>query len=219
MSEAGWKAFLKADGLSDWAVLHGGPTAVYRTNSLSNSAALAQAISQVPDLNAKLTHISITNNLLTIRLTREIWNIEEQHIDLARAVSVAAKAFGAVAAPDRIQEVQVAISAKPDAIDLKFWQAALGYEPILDDNSVDPLGTGSTVWMQPLDEAKHLAHAMHIDVSISKAQAKARVEAALAAGGRMVDDSSAPGYWILADQSGNKVCIVSWPDGATEANL
>jgi 4a-hydroxytetrahydrobiopterin dehydratase len=36
----------------------------------------------------------------------------------------------------------------------------------------------------------------------------------VAAGGRVVDDSGAPGAWTLADRSGNKVCIAAWPDGA-----
>ena len=38
--------------------------------------------------------------------------------------------------------------------------------------------------------------------------------AAIAAGGRVIEDSNAPGSWILADRSGNKVCIAAWPDGA-----
>ncbi|MBO9345904.1 MAG: hypothetical protein J7601_09310, partial [Chloroflexi bacterium] len=42
-----------------------------------------------------------------------------------------------------------------------------------------------------------------------------RLQAALAAGGRTVDDSHAPEYWTLSDRAGNRVCIVSWPDGAT----
>ena len=61
-----------------------------------------------------------------------------------------------------------------------------------DDNGVDPLGHGSTVWMQELDAAKPLRHAMHIDVSVAREHAEARLAAALAAGGRIVDDSSAP---------------------------
>ena len=40
------------------------------------------------------------------------------------------------------------------------------------------------------------------------------MQAAVAAGGRVVDESGAPGSWILADRSGNKVCIAAWPDGA-----
>ena len=34
MSEKGWRAFLVAEGLEDWAVLHGGPTAVFTTETL-----------------------------------------------------------------------------------------------------------------------------------------------------------------------------------------
>jgi len=41
-----------------------------------------------------------------------------------------------------------------------------------------------------------------------------RVEAALAAGGRVVDESGAPAHWILSDRAGNRVCICAWPDGA-----
>ena len=40
-------------------------------------------------------------------------------------------------------------------------------------------------------------------------------EAALAAGGRVVDESGAPAHWILSDRAGNRVCICAWPDGAT----
>ena len=108
----------------------------------------------------------------------------------------------------------MAVAAKPDAIDLGFWRAVLGYAPMHEDNCIDPLGQGSTVWMQDIDPAKPLRHAMHIDVSVARDRAEARMQAAVAAGGRVVDDSGAPGAWILADRSGNKVCIAAWPDGA-----
>jgi hypothetical protein len=35
----------------------------------------------------------------------------------------------------------------------------------------------------------------------------ARLEAALAAGGRIVDDSNARSWWTLADRAGNRVCV------------
>ncbi len=84
-----------------------------------------------------------------------------------------------------------------------------------EDNAVDPLGHGSTEWMQNLDPAKPLRHAMHVDVSVTREQAEQRLAAALAAGGRIVDDSAAPTAWILADRGGNRVCIAAWPDGAS----
>jgi 4a-hydroxytetrahydrobiopterin dehydratase len=62
--------------------------------------------------------------------------------------------------------------------DVGFWRAILGYAPMADDNAVDPLGHGSTVWMQELDQAKPLRHAMHIDVSVAREHVKARLQAA-----------------------------------------
>jgi 4a-hydroxytetrahydrobiopterin dehydratase len=49
---------------------------------------------------------------------------------------------------------------------------------------------------------------------VAKEHIEARLAAAVEAGGIVVDESHAPSWWILADQSGNKVCIVAWPDGA-----
>jgi 4a-hydroxytetrahydrobiopterin dehydratase len=216
MSDEGWRAFLAATGIEEWAVLHGGPTAVYRAKTLAEAAALAQAIAALPGLEGTNVQLSVVSDRLTVRLTREVWKTEAAHIDLARAITALARTKGAVADRTAIHEVQVAISAKPDAIDLGFWRAVLGYAPMQSDNAIDPLGYGSTVWMQELDEAKPLRHAMHIDVSVPRDQAEGRLAAAVAAGGVVVDASHAPSYWILADHSGNKVCIAAWPDGAVD---
>ena len=161
--------------------------------------------------------MTATHDRLTVKLTREVWNTEQEDIDLARSISVAARALGAV--PDRaaVQEVQVAVSAKPDEVDLPFWRAVLGYAPMADDNAIDPLGQGSTVWMQDLDAAKPLRHAMHLDVSLAKEHVRSRVDDAVAAGGRIVDESEAPAAWILSDRAGNKVCLAAWPDGAARS--
>ena len=146
-----------------------------------------------------------------------MFRLEEPHIELARAVSATARTRGAVADRTGVHEVQVAIAAQPDAVDVGFWRAVLGYAPLADDNAVDPLGHGSTVWMQELDAAKPLRHAMHVDVSVAREYVEARVAAALAAGGRIVDDADAPASWILADRAGNRVCVAAWPDGSVPA--
>lgn len=215
VSEQGWREFLAADGTDAWAVLHGGPTAVFRLGSMVEAARLAVAIAAVPGVAGTHAALTVTDGRLTVRLTREMWGTEAEHVDLARAISTVAREHGATADRSAIQEVQVAVAAKPDEIDLEFWRAVLGYEALAPDNGLDPLGHGSTVWMQELPEGKSLRHAMHIDVSVPREHAEARLAAAVAAGGRIVDHSEAPSSWILADRAGNKVCIASWPDGAT----
>ena len=214
MSEAGWRAFLAAEGLADWAVLHGGATAVFRVASLGDAARLADAVAKVPGLAGTGVVLTVGDNALAVRLTRDVWLLEPVHIELARAVSAVASAHGANADLAAIQEIQFAIAAKPIDADVTFWRAVLGYDPASDDNGVDPLGHSSTVWMQELDKDRPLRHAMHIDVSVPRSAVEARVAGALAAGGRIVEDNESPGAWILSDRAGNRVCIVAWPDGA-----
>jgi 4a-hydroxytetrahydrobiopterin dehydratase len=215
MSEQGWRDFLHAEGVEDWVVLHGGPTAVFMVGSLLAAAQLAEAVATVSGLEER-TVMSVARGHLTVRLTRELWGTEPRHIVVAREISRAAREHGATADRGAAQEVQLAIAARPAEIDLPFWRAVLGYGPMHGDNAIDPLGHGSTVWMQDLNPDKPLRHAMHVDVSVAREVAESRLAAALAAGGRIVDDSAAPASWILSDRAGNKVCIASWPDGARD---
>ena len=215
MSEDGWREFLAADGLDDWVVLHGGATAVFRVGSVGDAARLAEVVAEVPGLGGSGALLTVADDRLTVRLSRDLWALEAKHIELARAVSAAVREQGATADRAAVQEVQLAISSKPDAIDVGFWRAVLGYAPMAPDNAVDPLGHGSTVWMQDLDESKPLRHAMHVDVSVAREHAEARLAAALAAGGRIVFESDEMPSWTLSGRAGNRVCITAWPDGAT----
>lgn len=215
MSEQGWREFLAADGVDDWVVLHGGATAVFRVDSLVQATRLATAVAEVPGIDTDSTLLTANAGALTVRLTRDVWMIDAAHIEIAREISRCARRHGAAADRSTVQEVQVAIAAKPDEIDVGFRRAVLGYGEASHDNAVDPLGHGSAVWMQELDGGRPLRHAMHIDVSVPREQAEARVAAALAAGGHVVADAEAPATWILSDRAGNRVCIASWPDGAT----
>ena len=215
MSKQGWREFLDAGDVEDWVVLHGGATAVFRVPSLGDAVELARAVAQVPGLERSGVVLTIAEHHLAVRLTQHFSQLERQHLDLARAITGVAQAHEAV--PDRAaaQQVSLAIAAKPDSVDRGFWRAVLGYTDVADVIAVDPVGHGSSVWMQELDVAKPLRHAMHVDVSVARDHVEARLAAALDAGGRIVDDSEAPEQWTLADAAGNRVCICAWPDGAT----
>jgi 4a-hydroxytetrahydrobiopterin dehydratase len=165
---------------------------VFRVPSLGEAARLAEAVTNVPGLEGAGALLTLADDHLSVRLSRGVFRLEERHIDLARAVSAIARAQGALADRTAVQEVQLAIAAKPEAIEVGFWRAVLGYARLADDSAIDPLGHGSTVWMQELDADKPLPHAMHVDVSVAREHVQARVAAALAAGGR----------------------IVAWPDGS-----
>jgi 4a-hydroxytetrahydrobiopterin dehydratase len=212
MSREGRTAFLRADGVADWVVLHGGAVAVFRMGTLAEAAQLASAVAEVPGVAEIGAVLTVSGAGLSVRLTRGVEQLEASHIEVARAVSAVAATHGAVADRSAVQEVQLAIAARPDELDVGFWRAVLGYSTLAPDNGVDPLGHGSTFWMQDLNPEKPLRHAMHVDVSVAREEAERRLAAALAAGGRVVGGSDGPGWWVLADRAGNKVCIASWPD-------
>ena len=120
MSQEGWRGFLVAEGVDDWVVLHGGAKAVYQSGSLGEAARLADAVAQVEGLAGSGALLTISDTSTTVRLTRDLWELEPRHVELARAVSAVARALGAVADRAAVQEVQLAIAATPDVIDVGF---------------------------------------------------------------------------------------------------
>src|SRR5580704_16402855 len=96
MSDQGWQDFLAAEDVGDWVVLHGGAMAVFRVSSLLEAARLAEAVAHVKGLDGAGALMTIADDQLTVRLTRDVWRLEQRHIQLARAVSAVARAHKAV---------------------------------------------------------------------------------------------------------------------------
>ena len=145
-----------------------------------------------------------------------MWQLETHHIELARAVSAVARSSGATSDRASIQEVQLSIAAKPDDIDKPFWAAVLGYAPLADDNIVDPLATappsGCRSWTRRNRSSTRCTWTCRSPASTPGP----RLDAALAAGGRIVTESNE--HWTLSDRAGNRVCIAVWPDGGTTSD-
>jgi hypothetical protein len=98
-----------------------------------------------------------------------------------------------------------------------FWKAVLAYtdEPgreSPEDGLVDPAGQLPAVWFQQMDEPRPQRNRIHFDVTVAEDEAEARVRAAIEAGGRLVDDSYARSFWVLADAEGNEACVCTWTD-------
>jgi 4a-hydroxytetrahydrobiopterin dehydratase len=96
---------------------------------------------------------------------------------------------------------------------MPFWRAALGYIDRPDNPSedlVDPRGRGPALWFEEMEELRpDGGGAVHVAVWVPHDQAQVRVEAAKAAGGRLVRDKFAPAWWTFADAAGNEVDIAS----------
>ena len=142
MSEQGWREFLAAEGVDDWVVLHGGATAVFRVGSLGAAAQVAEAVAHVPGLEGSGAVLTITDGRLSVRLTRGVFRLEEagRHRACAGSLGDDDEDAGAWPTEQEKPQVELAIAAKPDAVDVGFWRAVLGYARLADDNAIDPLG-------------------------------------------------------------------------------
>ncbi len=133
-------------------------------------------------------------------------------MELARRISETARESGLVADPSAVTTVNIAVAQDAAADVRPFWEAALGYRSLGSEDAVDPHRRNPGLWFHELRPAKAGRGRVHIDVSVPEDQARLRVEAAVAAGGRIVDDSHAPGSWTLASPDNHGIDIAAWPD-------
>ena len=94
----------------------------------------------------------------------------------------------------------------------KLLLVALGYVEGTDQDGEpdlrDPLGRGPLLWFQRMDPPRSGRNRIHLDVFVADPETgRRRVDAAVAAGGRVVNDEHAPSFWVLADTEGNELCV------------
>jgi 4a-hydroxytetrahydrobiopterin dehydratase len=203
--------FHESDGVEDWRVLYGRAHACFRTGSFAAGVALVDEIGVLADAANHHPDIDLRYASVTVRLvSHDVDGLSDRDVALARQISEAARELGAVADPSAVQHVDLAIDVLVCADVMPFWRAVLGYEQASEDDLVDPQGRGPSIWFQQLDVARTERNCIHLDIAVPHELAEARVAAALAAGGRLVNDEHAPSWWVLADAEGNEACVATW---------
>ena len=203
--------FHDADGVADWRVIFEGACTYFRTGSFATGVALIREIGTLADEANHHPDVDLRYSGVTVRLiTHETGGITDRDLALARQISEAAARLGVTADPGAVQTVQLAVDAIDRPQVMAFWRAVLGYNELGTEDLVDPRGHGPSVWFQDMHSARGERNRIHIDVSLPHDVAEARIAAALAAGGRLVNDRFAPTWWTLADPEGNEVDIATW---------
>jgi 4a-hydroxytetrahydrobiopterin dehydratase len=210
------RQFHAAPGVGDWRVLYEGARTYFVTGSFARGVELVRRIGELADAADHHPSVDLRYGGVAVTLsTHEAGDaISERDASLAAAISAAAAELGIRADPSRVQTVQLAVDTLDIPAVLPFWQAVLGYRHPGGAGVADPLGRGPDMWFQQAapKAASGERGRFHVDVSLPRDQAQARVAAAIAAGGRVVSDQFAPRWWTLADPEGNIVDIAPWPD-------
>jgi 4a-hydroxytetrahydrobiopterin dehydratase len=210
-----------------WRLILGALVTGVRTESLVDAADLAARLTaflgSMPDARPRL---DLRSDRLLITLESGAARMAtRREIDLAHRISAFVGTLGMAtspagagvpAGPDRpVQMVEIGIDALDIGSIRPFWKAVLGYAGELDldgpeDALVDPLGQGPAIWFQQMDAPRPQRNRLHFDVVVPHDEARRRIDAALAAGGRLTYDAEAPAFWVLADPEGNEACVCTW---------
>jgi len=205
---------IAGEGLTGWAYFYDSLETRIATPDFAAGLALVAAIGAAaeraghhPDVNLRYTHVDV-------RLTsHDEQGVTTRDVQLARAVSALAADAGLRPASGPVSRLDIALDTPDRKQVLPFWEAVFGL--VRDRNAdpgidlTDPADKLPTLWFQQSGDEEPRQR-WHHDLWLDPAEVQPRIDAAIAAGGRLVSDERAPAYWILADPEGNKICLCTW---------
>lgn len=201
--------FSAADGVADWRVLFWGAKTLYVTGDFATGARLVAAIAEVQQSLGHSPLVDLRPGTVTVQVVTPGVGLSDLDLELARGISTAAERLGLKADPAAVQDVQLAFDAADRPSVMAFWRAALNYVPLSGEDLIEPHLIGPSAWFQD-KEHRPPRNRIHIDVSVPHDQARARIDAIVAAGGRILGDRYAPAWVSLIDPEGNVVDIATW---------
>jgi 4a-hydroxytetrahydrobiopterin dehydratase len=207
-----------------WRFLLGTLQTSVRTESLDRAIGFAADVVKVAgdDADGHLRVDARPDRVILTLQSLEHAAVTTRDVELALRISAVARSSGLLpepeigtGAPRSVQILEIAIDALDIAGIRPFWKAVLGYADEAgaggpQDPLVDPMGQGPAIWFQQMDQARPQRNRIHFDISVPHDEAQRRVEAALAAGGRLVSATRAPAFWVLSDREGNEACVTTW---------
>lgn len=206
--------------LKDFRFVHGWLRARFSTGTfvrgvefVNGIAALAEESNHHPDITLTYTDVVVAMR------SHDVGAITSRDINLARQISDLAGAMGLDVDVKGLTAVDMGLDV-PDASEgdaaarlAPFYAALLGSE-VQGRELTDATHQTPSLWWQVTEDDGNPSlpkqdppQKWHFDVWVAEGEGQARVDAALAAGGRLVSDEAAPSYWVLEDADGNRSCV------------
>ncbi|MFL6168477.1 MAG: VOC family protein [Ornithinibacter sp.] len=207
-------------GLTDWRKLsqrfHArfrAPDASVGAAFVADAVAAAAAAGLGDHLEATVHPTAVDLQVATDLGPGGIW-VRADDVTLARLLSEVATRHDVTSTPGEVQQVELGLDTAHDARLGPFWAAVLTGDAraVVGDTVFDPTGQGPSMWFQGTEPHEVPRQRWHPDLWVAAEVAEARIAAAVAAGGTLVDASEAPSFTVLADPDGNKVCVCTFLD-------
>lgn len=166
--------------------------------------AAAEAANHHPDLDLRYGAVEVRLS------SHDEAGVTERDLALARTISGLAGEAGLTPSAAGVVQLELGLDSPDRAAIAPFWAAVLG-ATAHDIDVVDESGALPTIWFQRSGREEPRQR-WHPDLWVDPAGVGPRVDAAVAAGGRLVSDAEAPSFWVLEDPQGNKICLCTWQE-------
>lgn len=197
-------------GLADWRKLARSLHARFLTRDFATGAAFVAAITEAaesanhhPDVRLSYTRVDLE------LISHDVGKLTSRDLKMARTISAIAAERGIASDPAGLAELQIALDTAAVGAAGEFWSVLLtgSRKALKGVDVVDRTGRLPLLWFQDTDEHPTPRQRFHLDLWLPPEVADERIEAAVAAGGTVVDTTQAPSFVVLADPEGNRVCV------------
>ena len=212
--------------LTDWRKLGQGLHARYAVGDFGTGVRFVAAVAEAGDALGHHPRVTMGDGYVDLKLLSDdavyrdgegtehvVEWVTQRDVDLARRVTEIAAEHAVAADPASITTIELALDTAHAGTIAPVWAALLtgstearGRGTIGDDVR-DATGRVPILWFQDTDEHDTPRQRFHVDVWVPPEAAEQRIDAAVTAGGIVVDDSQVPSYTVIADQDGNKACV------------
>lgn len=201
-------------GLGDWRQILDQIKARFRTGDFATGLELVTRIGAAAEEANHHPDVQLTYPEVIVTLTsHDVHGITSRDVDLAREISAHAADLGLSSDTAGLTQLEIGLDTTVGAELAPFYAALLGGD-VQHGEPVDSSGQVPTVWWQHDTGDQDYAlpdqtfdQRWHFDVWVAHDEGERRVEAVLAAGGRLVSDRAAPAYWVVEDADGNRSCV------------
>jgi 4a-hydroxytetrahydrobiopterin dehydratase len=197
-------------GLDDWRKLAQALHARFLTGDFVTGLGFVTAVTEAAEAANHHPDVSLTYPFVDLTLiSHDVGRVTQRDLDLALEISEIARERGVGAEPSAPAQVELALDTADVAAIGPFWAALLtgSTDALQGDDVVDPSGRVPLLWFQDTDAHETPRQRFHIDLWVPHDVAEERIAAAVAAGGRVVDDSRKPSFVVVADPEGNRACV------------
>lgn len=205
--------------LPGWTVVDGRLEISVRAKDFTQAIEFVNRFTNFADAQDHHPDFEIRYNTIRMRVvSHDVGHLTNRDIQFATSVDVLINEMQLKRQPEKITRTQLVLVSTDVSRIKPFWQAIFDFKQAKDDENMlvdrsdvlPPIRFHQYADPAAAKEDVNLAGAFgkaHLDVFVPADLAQKRVEAAVEAGGKLLNDTHAPSEWELSDVDGNRAFI------------